>query len=101
MEAEFPLWAQSIATIVLTIGAAASMQWHERRKALKEHPHGTPDGNAQVVAASFVERQTLSDLTTTIRNLDSTMHLLIPLVARNNDLLHDQAQIERLRGHRD
>ncbi len=95
---DLPVWAQNSAIVFSTLAAAVAMRWNERRKAKKEPLGGTPDGSAQVVAATFMERQVVIDLSASVRNLDGTMREMLPILARNNELLHDHAMIERLRG---
>ena len=75
------------------------VSWDQRRRALKtDGNQELPSGEHRVVAASFTDGQKLHDLTSAILNLDGSIHELIPLMRRNNELLHDQALIERVRG---
>jgi hypothetical protein len=88
-----PVWAQQLGALILTACTAIAVTWNERRK--KADPAEPANGEARVVAASFVERRQMEDLILVIRQLhgaiiDTNAHL-----KSMNDRMHED-EIVRL-----
>lgn len=97
-----PLWAQNLSAIVLTLGTALSLRWAEKRKEGKSLPHDT--GDAQVVAASFVEKRLMERLIEVVAALHTQIVELNGHAEKFNDRQHEddlvRAAVARMKGDR-
>ncbi|CAN5565765.1 hypothetical protein BH09PSE4_BH09PSE4_21850 [soil metagenome] len=86
-----PLWAQQLGGLLLTIATAVALTWNERKK--RHAPPEPPSGTASVVAASFVDKAQMENLTRAVTSLDATMKALGGHAERLSGHLHDEALI--------
>lgn len=78
----------SVLALAFAAGTAALVSWFERRKVKKE-PEAKQGGEAQVVAASFVERRQMEDLINATKTVDGTMRVLTGHVEKLNERMHE------------
>lgn len=84
-----PTWAQQLGALIVTVASAVGITWVEKRKR-KDEPVAHPAGDAQVVAATFVEKGLMERLIASTSALHGEIVTLNGHVADLNERMHDE-----------
>jgi len=80
--------ATSLLALAFAAISAGLINFFDKRKRKKD-PEEAQTGETQVVAASFVERRQMDDLTSSVRSLDGTIRVLTGQVEKINERMHE------------
>lgn len=85
-----PVWAQQLSALIVTLMTAIGLRWAEKRK-LGRVDEVTPQGNgeAQVVAASFVEKRLMERLIEMLGAMNANIVIMNGHMEKVNERMHE------------
>lgn len=86
---DVPVWVQSVGALLGATVAAGAISWNERRRDRDKSPPHAP-GDAQVVAATFVEKGLMERLIVATTTLHGEMVKLNDNLGELNKHNHDE-----------
>lgn len=100
-----PVWAQQLSALIVTLATAIGLRWAEKRKTGKaDEVTAQGNGEAQVVAASFIEKRLMEQLITMLGAMNANLVTMNGHMKKVNERMHEdeivRAAVARMKEER-
>ena len=102
-----PVWAQQLSALIVTLATAIGLRWAEKRKIGKAEeaaPVAAGNGEAQVIAASFVEKRLMERLIEMLGAMNGNLVTMNGHMEKINERMHEdeivRAAVARMKEER-